>query len=308
MEYSELTVHTSSVASELVADVMWNYTNLGVAISDVNDVIELSKMKRKMWDYIEDGLLESKDVLVKGYFELGDKDGIKNVLNELAELKRNSEFNVGSLETITRTVDGDAWLVTWKEHFKPLHIGKVVICPEWIKYNAEDGETVVKIDANMAFGTGEHETTSMCIELLQEFMQKDKSVIDVGCGSGILGITASNLGCKDVLMTDIDANAVEASKHNARLNGVTATIIEKNLLDDTSVKGDLILANIVAEVLIAFAKDIGNNLNENGRIILSGILNEKADAVITAYRENGFKLLKKVSKGEWTAVCMGLGE
>lgn len=306
MEYIELTVSTSTEGSELVADIAWNYTDLGVAISDVNDVIELSKMKRRMWDYMEDGLTEQKDVLVKAYFDTDDEKGVKNFLNDLSALKRNSEFNVGSLETVRRIVDGDAWLNTWKEHFKPLHIGKVVICPEWIKYDEKEGETVVKIDANMAFGTGEHETTSMCIELLQKYMVKDESVIDVGCGSGILGITALKLGCKDVLMTDIDSQAVEASEHNAKLNGVSATVIEKNLLDDTTIKGDLILANIMAEILVEFSNGIKGNLNENGKIILSGILNEKANTVITAYKKQGFKLIEKISKGEWTAVCMGI--
>lgn len=306
MEYIELTVSTSTEGSELVADVAWNYTDLGVAISDVNDVIELSKMKRRMWDYMEDGLTDKKDVLVKAYFDTNDEKGVKNFLNDLSALKRNSEFNVGSLETVRRIVDGDAWLNTWKEHFKPLHIGKVVICPEWIKYDEKEGETVVKIDANMAFGTGEHETTSMCIELLQKYMVKDESVIDVGCGSGILGITALKLGCKDVLMTDIDLQAVEASEHNATLNGVSATVIEKNLLDDTTIKGDLILANIMAEILVEFSNGIKGNLNENGKIILSGILNEKANTVITAYEKQGFKLIEKISKGEWTAVCMGI--
>ncbi len=306
MEYIELTVSTSTEGSELVADIAWNYTDLGVAISDVNDVIELSKMKRRMWDYMEDGLTEQKDVLVKAYFDTNDEKGVKNFLNDLSALKRNSEFNVGSLETVRRIVDGDAWLNTWKEHFKPLHIGKVVICPEWIKYDGKEGETVVKIDANMAFGTGEHETTSMCIELLQKYMVKDESVIDVGCGSGILGITALKLGCKDVLMTDIDSQAVEASEHNATLNGVSATVIEKNLLDDTTIKGDLILANIMAEILVEFSNGIKGNLNENGKIILSGILNEKANTVITAYEKQGFKLIEKISKGEWTAVCMGI--
>lgn len=306
MEYIELTVSTSTEGSELAADIAWNYTDLGVAISDVNDVIELSKMKRRMWDYMEDGLTEQKDVLVKAYFDTDDEKGVKNFLNDLSALKRNSEFNVGSLETVRRIVDGDAWLNTWKEHFKPLHIGKVVICPEWIKYDEKEGETVVKIDANMAFGTGEHETTSMCIELLQKYMVKDESVIDVGCGSGILGITALKLGCKDVLMTDIDSQAVEASEHNAKLNGVSATVIEKNLLDDTTIKGDLILANIMAEILVEFSNGIKGNLNENGKIILSGILNEKANTVITAYKKQGFKLIEKISKGEWTAVCMGI--
>lgn len=111
---------------------------------------------------------------------------------------------VGTLETVQREVEGDAWIETWKEHFRPFNIGKVVVCPAWLDHAPKAGETTVKIDTFMAFGTGEHETTSMCVELLQEFMRPGETVIDVGCGSGILGITASLLGAEKVIMTDID--------------------------------------------------------------------------------------------------------
>ena len=162
----------------------------------------------------------------------------------------------------------------------------------------------VYLDSNMAFGTGEHETTAMCIELLQDFISKDKSVIDVGCGSGILGITAIKLGAKDVLMTDIDEYAVEATNHNSKINGVTAKVLLKNLLDDENTKGDIILANIMAETLVYFSNYIGQNLYENGVIILSGILLTKKDMVISAYENNGFKLVKCLEKGEWCALAM----
>lgn len=305
VKFIELTVHTSTEASELVSDILWNYTDQGVAISDVNDVIELSKLKRNIWDYADDNIYALKDVLVKGYIELeNSQEIISQIESDLSVLKENCPFKVGSLETVKREVEGDEWLERWKEHFKPIKIGKVVICPEWITYNAKDGEIVTKIDSNMAFGTGEHETTAMCISLLQEFLQKDKSVIDVGCGSGILGITAIKLGAKDVLMTDIDEYAVEATKHNSKINGVTANVLLKNLLDDETTKGDIILANIMAETLIYFADYIGGNLYENGVIILSGILLTKKRAVISAYEKNGFKLVKDLDKGEWSALAM----
>lgn len=303
MEYIELTVHTSTEGSELIADILWDYTDLGVAISDVNDIIQLSQMKRKMWDYMEDGLMDSKEVLVKGYFPVEEFSGIsKTIYQDIMQLKRDCTFNLGSLELVTRTVDGDAWLNVWKEHFKPIKLGGIVICPEWIEYTPTAEEKVVKIDANMAFGTGEHETTSMCIELLQDYVTPKSTVIDVGCGSGILGISASKLGAGKVVMTDIDGQAVEASISNSKLNGVTADIYEKNLLDDTAIKGDVIVANIMAEILVDFADKIGGNLLEKGVIILSGILLEKLEMVKTAYEKAGFVQEKLVQKGEWCAI------
>ena len=164
------------------------------------------------------------------------------------------------------------------------------------------------LDSNMAFGTGEHETTSMCVDYLAKYVKSEDTVLDVGCGSGILGITASKLGAKQVIMTDIDECAITASEHNAKLNGVkNATVLLKNLLDDNTVKGDVIACNIMAEVLIAFAPFIGENLNQNGIIILSGILAERLVAVRSAYLNAGFTFVEEKIKGEWSALVVKKG-
>jgi ribosomal protein L11 methyltransferase len=177
--------------------------------------------------------------------------------------------------------------------------------PEWIDYKVQKGEIPVYLDSNMAFGTGEHETTSMCVEFLQKYVKPSDIVLDVGSGSGILGITASKLGAKQVVMTDIDECAVTASIHNSKLNGVeNATVLLKNLLDDEEIKGNVIVSNIMAEALIAFSPFISKNLLDNGIIILSGILTDRVDKVENAYKDNGFKLIDKNVKGEWCALVM----
>lgn len=304
-KFIELTVSTTHSGSELVSDVMWDYTDAGVVVNDVNDVIELSK-SGKTWDYIDDEVLKDKGVFVKAYFPLETaEETLKNIESDLLRLKENSPFDVGTLEAVKREIDGDLWREQWKEHFKPIHIGKVVIVPEWIKYEPKDGEIKVLLDSNMAFGTGEHETTSMCVEYLEKYVKSGDTVIDVGCGSGILGITASKLGAKKVILTDIDECAITASYHNAELNGVkNAEILLKNLLDDSTVKGDVIVCNIMAEVLIFFSCGIGKNLNENGTIILSGILTDRLDKVRAAYEAVGFKYIEHKIKGEWSALCL----
>ena len=307
-KFWELTVSTTHEASELVSDILWQYSELGVAVSDIQDVIDLEKSGRA-WDYADESIyMADKTVLVKAFFPFEQKELLAKVERDLTALKQNAVMSVGSLETVKREIDGDLWREQWKEHFKPIHIGKVVIVPEWIEYSPTEGEIKVLLDSNMAFGTGEHETTSMCVEFLDKYVRPLDTVIDVGCGSGILGITACKLGAKQVVMTDIDECAVIATNHNMQLNGVTnGTVMLKNLLDDTTVKGEIIVCNIMAEVLIAFAPYIGGNLLDGGTIILSGILADRLERVKDAYLKAGFIFDEQKIKGEWSALVMKKG-
>ncbi len=308
--FIEFTVYTTHEASEIISDTLWGYTDGGVVINDIEDVIELSK-SGKTWDYIDDSvMLKNKTVLVTAYLPARfAQKNIKEIELKLAQLKSAGFMDFGSLETTKRKVDGDRWRQEWKTYFKPIHLGKIVIVPEWIDYQKKDDEIIVLLDSNMAFGTGEHETTSSCVTYLEKYVTSGDTVLDVGCGSGILGIVASKLGAKQVVMTDIDECAVESAKHNSALNGVTnGTVLLKNLLDDNTVKGDVIVCNIMAEVLIAFAPYIGQNLNANGIIILSGILADRLDKVKSAYLDNGFTFVESVIKGEWSALVMRRGE
>ncbi len=306
-DFIEITVSTTHIGSELVSDIISEYTELGIAVYDVQDVIQLEK-SGKAWDYADENVFSAdKTVLIKAYFPIDIAyKTISEIEKRLNTLKQNSPFDLGSLEIIKREVDGDYWREQWKVHFKPIPLGKVVIVPEWLNYKPEKDQTVILLDSNMAFGTGEHETTSMCVEYIAKYLDGGQTVIDVGCGSGILGITASKLGAKQVIMTDIDECAITATEHNMKLNGVTnGVVLLKNLLDDNTVKGDIIVANIMAEVLIGFAPYIGQNLNKNGKIILSGILTDRIERVKSAYIEQGFEFIEQNIKGEWSALVFG---
>lgn len=309
MKFTELTVHTTSEGSELIADIMWRYTSYGVAISDVKDVIALQRNKSAYWDYMDEGLTESGgDVLVKAFIALSDAaETLPKIRRDISEMAENcgGALPLGSLETTNREIEGDDWIEIWRNHFRPIHLGAIVVVPEWIEYDKKDGEEIVKLDNNMAFGTGEHETTSMCVELLQEYITPESVCIDVGCGSGILGISAVKLGAKFAYLTDIDAVAVESANHNAILNGVSerVKIARSNLLDDSSLKGDIMLANITADILEQLAPSIPKNLKAGGTLILSGIIDEKLERVIEVYSAQGLTLIKKVKKGEWNALA-----
>ncbi len=309
MKFIELTIHTTTEGSELIADIMWRYTSYGVAISDVKDVIALQNDRVMYWDYMDDELtIDRGEVLVKAFIATDiSTQTLPKIRADIEEMAQNNQgfLPLGSLETTTREIEGDDWIGIWKKHFRPLHIGsRIVVVPEWIKYERQEGEVIVMLDSNMAFGTGEHETTSMCLELLQEYLTSNSVCIDVGCGSGILGISAVKLGAEYAYLTDIDYVAVESAKHNCKINGVeqNVTVAHSNLLDNSDVKGDIMLANITADILAMLAPSIPKNLKKGGTLILSGIIKSKLDGVISAYTAQGLTLDKKMEKGEWIAL------
>ncbi len=312
MKYIELTIHTTTEGSEIVSDIMWNYTDYGVTICDRADIIALQTAKEStFWDYMDDELTCEKqtDVLVKCYVA---EDVAGEILPAiLADIQNAKELSggcipFGTLEDTKRTVDGDDWIDVWKKHFRPIHLGRIVVVPEWIEYAPEKEEKVVLLDSNMAFGTGEHETTSMCVELMQEYITPDSVCIDVGCGSGILGISAIKLGAAKAYLTDIDMVAVESATHNAKLNGVDekTVVAHSNLLENTEVQGDIMMANITGEVLKMLAPSIPKNLKKDGVLILSGIIESRLEMVKTAYEEVGMQVIFERRKGEWFALVL----
>ncbi len=313
MKFTELTIHTTSEGSELVADVLWRYTNYGVAISDVKDVIALQRNKAMYWDYIDDSLTkDGGEALVKAFVALNETENVVTLIRgDLEELKVNGgDFvSFGTLECTRRIVEGDDWIEIWKKHFRPLHIGeKIVVCPEWIKYEKQPDEQVVLLDSNMAFGTGEHETTSMCLKLLQEYITPQSVCVDVGCGSGILGISAVKLGAKFAYLTDIDDIAVKSATHNSEINGVSDRIkvVRSDLLGDAEINADLVFANITAEILCRLAPSVTSHLKRGGTLVLSGIIESRLDMVLDAFSAQGLKLEKQLKEGEWFALSFKL--
>ena len=312
MKYIELTLHTTTEASEIVADIMWNYTDFGVTICDKNDIIALQNAKDSTyWDYMDDELTEDKveGALVKCYLaEAVAKEAIASIIKDVENAKEMSGgcISFGTLEDTKRDVDGDDWIDVWRKHFRPIHLGKIVVVPEWIEYQKQEDEQVVLLDSNMAFGTGEHETTSMCVEWLQSFVESESVCIDVGCGSGILGIAAIKLGANKAYLTDIDQIAVDSALHNAKLNGVQDSVVASlsNLLDDTQIQADIMVANITGEVLKLLAPSIPKNLKPGGVLILSGIIESRLAMVIEAYKAQGMELVHQRRKGEWFSLVL----
>ncbi len=213
----------------------------------------------------------------------------------------------GKVEVIG--VREEDWANSWKDYYKPIKIGeKIVIVPAWEKYAANDGEIIVRMDPGMAFGTGTHETTRLVILLLEKYTKAGMRVLDVGTGSGILAICASKLGAKECKAYDIDPMAVRVARENIKDSGLTnVTCDTSDLLRQVDLEGgkyDLICANIVADIIIRMNPDVGRYLKDDGVILASGIITERADDVIASFEANGFRIVEKVVDNGWCALAV----
>ncbi len=199
------------------------------------------------------------------------------------------------------------WAETWKRYYHPIKLGRVVIVPAWEKYDAAPGEVTVTMDPGMAFGTGTHETTRLVVGLIEKYMKPGCRMLDLGCGSGILSICASKLGAGECFAYDIDPVAVRITAENIRDNGVTnVTCGVSDLLADVDKGGkyDLIAANIVADIILRMAGDVGGYLAPGGYLIVSGIIEERAAEVTDAFLSLGYRLVEKASENGWCAAVL----
>ena len=296
MKFSEIAVYTTSEMSEVVAYFLQEVCMDGVSIYDKNDLYA-----NPSWDYKEDGieLSYASEVVVKGYCNLEDTDSVLDFLRQnLAGLT-----DAGSLNVVVNTVDGNAWVDSFRETFRPIETAKLVICPEW--QQVETSKTVFLMDSGVAFGTGQHETTSLCLELLEQLDLADKTVLDVGCGSGILGLCALLLGAAHAELIDIDSQATDVAKHNAEINGLTNKSVIKtgNLTEQTNGKFDVVFANLTADILELLHADISKVVRRGTTVVLSGILDVKLDGVLATYSDL-FEVVEVRQKGEWRALLL----
>ena len=295
MKYKTITVFTNHNDADLISSAMFDAGAGGVSILDKQDFLDLVKSD-VIWDYVDESVLEQSEVVkVSTMYELGDKDFEANLEANLEELKKNGvQFG----EILKGEIDAADYENEWKKYYNPIKTKSITIVPTWIEYNPGKDEKIMRLDPGMAFGTGSHATTRMCLELMDV---EGKDVIDVGCGSGILGIAAKICGAKSVYMCDIDAQAVEFATKNAELNNVVATIEKADLLEGEQ-QADFIFANITADILMRFSKSIGKHLRENGTIVLSGIIDTRLDEVIQCYQSAGYQIVERMAIDDWRAL------
>ncbi|QUH21117.1 50S ribosomal protein L11 methyltransferase [Alkaliphilus sp. B6464] len=306
MKWIEVSIKTTTEAVEAVANVLYDAGVSGVVIEDPYDII-LVNSDEKAWDYVDESLIDlEQGAIVKGYIpessDLVEKiDLIEQSISTLPEFG----LNIGTGEVSTLEVNEEDWSTSWKKYYKPTKIGKdIVIKPTWEQYEAQEGEIIIEMDPGMAFGTGTHETTMMCVQQLEERISKESTVFDIGCGSGILSIVAAKLGAEKVIGVDFDEVAVNVAKKNVVENKVDGAVEIRhgNLMDVVKEKADIVVANIIADIIILLSKDIKGFLNSDGLFIASGIILDKIDEVEKNLAVNGLEVIQVETLGEWAVI------
>lgn len=315
MIFNELVIKTNDIGYELVAGVLLGAGVISFATEDRNDLDDILNSNIPV-DYVEESLLAENSgiVTIKAYLADNEqgKNMLGNILNGIEKLKKESEFELGSLDVAISKVNDREWADNWKEFFHPIKIGeKFIVKPSWEECT-DDDRTIIEIDPESSFGTGQHETTALCLEMLEEIENDGKSVLDMGCGSGILGIASAKLGAERVLCVDIDKNATDIAEKNAVVNKLKNGrffVLCGNILEDKtaydrvcSQRYDIIMANIVADTIKEMTPVFKRVLNKNGTLICSGIISIKKDDILKALTNGGFVVSDIKEKNDWVAV------
>ena len=293
MEWIEIFVETSQIGLELVSGLLYQCGLTGLMIEDSSDFEEFLQNPNREWDYIEDELVEQKQKQLTG---------ITFFIRDL-----------GTLKVVVKNIKEEDWANNWKKYFKPFAIGdKIIIKPSWEELEQTTEKIVLKIDPAHIFGTGTHETTQLCIEFIEQFVKKEDTIFDIGCGSGILSIASLLLGASYADAIDIDANAVDVAYENAKRNDIDKKryhVVSGNILDDeilqktySDKKYDVVEANIVADVIIALSKQVPDYIKDKGIFICSGIIKQREEDVKQALQKNHFTILDIKYKKDWVAI------
>jgi len=316
MEWIKVIINTTTDGTEPVTGVLISCGITGMQIIDPHEMRNFLTIEKPTWDYVDESLLadSTDDAYVVFYVPKGipGQDIVQQVRDKLdALLQMDGEF--GSLDLRCEGVNDENWLHEWKKHFKPFTIGRIAIVPEWEDYLPTNEEIVFKIDPGLAFGTGQHQTTQLCIEALQTYLKPGDKLLDVGCGSGILSIIGLLLGAEFVLACDIDpAAAVTATHENAQKNTVDLSklvIQAGDILSDRTLREqinrylfNIVVANIVADVVIPIASIVKEFLNDGGIFIASGIISERLDEVRAAFLSSGLTIKNAYERDSWWCV------
>jgi len=301
MKWIECTIKTKHEDVELLCAELLDFGIDAVEIVDPKEAILYLQSKPKDWDYIEPSLLINNGGASIRFFITKDN----TVLPTLKKVYSN---------IITNVVE-DSWTHAWKEHYKPFKIGQnIVIVPVWEDYKKQSNDIIFKINPGSAFGTGQHQSTALCIQLLEANIKQKAKVLDIGSGSGILSIISLLLGSVSALAIDIDYEAVRVSKENAILNNIQKqysvlqgdVLTDDDILNDIGYGYDIILSNIIADAIMPLAAKIKNKLTNNGIFIAGGIIKDRADEVMHSLKASGYDIVSKVWQDEWVAVLAKL--
>lgn len=318
MDWIKVSIYTTSEGIEPLSGRLYQLGITGLEIEDEKDFKDFLENNKQYWDYVDDDLIKEKEGETEVISYVSDNAAghemlmaIRNTVAELKQLDEDGEF--GRLEIEIDNMCEEDWANNWKKYFHPLNVGeKILIKPEWEETDNPEGRVVFSVNPGMSFGTGSHYTTQLCIENLEGFINSDTKVLDLGCGSGILSIISLLLGAKSAFAVDIDPNAVDIAYQNAERNNIdkskytvkagdiiTNTALQEEIAKD---KYDVVVANIVADVIIALAPKAKEYMKDGGVFITSGIIEDRIDDVKEALEKCGFKIESIKQRKDWASI------
>ncbi|HPE15960.1 MAG TPA: 50S ribosomal protein L11 methyltransferase [Oscillospiraceae bacterium] len=321
-DYLAAAIDTSPGGIDAVCAMLTALGVNGFEIEDEADFLQFLEQNRQYWDYVDEELLESRKGVsrVRVYYGEDDETGLSALREELAALPgRVPETDLGPLRLTVSKVRSEDWENGWKQYYKPLAVGeKLYIVPEWERgAPVPEGRTAVYLEPGLTFGTGGHASTQLCLELLEKYVRPGCRVLDLGCGSGILSISALRLGASFAAACDIDTKAVGVAYGNADLNGVAMEdyiVCAGDILHDAMMASvlvtklfDVVLANIVADVVIPLSGMAPGYLVPGGVFLASGVIDARAGEVAEAMEEAGLEVLERREKDGWMAFAARVG-
>lgn len=320
MKWHELTIATTEEATEMISNFLHEMGAGGVSIEESGTLNKPRDTSLGQWYELPLNDIPEGQAVIKGYFAEGtDLEALIESLKPRVEELKQFDIDTGEVTYSAVEVDDDDWATAWKQYFKPIRVSDTLtIKPTWEDYKASEGERIIELDPGMAFGTGTHPTTALCLQTLESVIKGGEEMIDVGTGSGILAIGACRLGAKSVLALDLDPVAVSSATENVRLNGLSDQV-EVKLSDllgvlrenqneanqdeqlRVTVPVDLVVANILAEIILLFIDDVYAALKPGGTYIASGIYKNKETDVEHGLITSGFHIIEKRRDEDWIA-------
>lgn len=319
--FIQVDIYTSSAAVDGITGALCDFGITGFMIKDGADFEDFLADKNANWDYVDDELMGLKDaepcVTVYVHENAQGAETLAGIRNLVEGYKQNNADGFyGNIRMELANVKEEDWANNWKRFYKPFRVGRsLLVKPSWEEVEPQEGDKILEIDPASTFGTGQHYTTKMVMELLEDVIKGGERMLDLGCGSGILSIAALLFGAKDVTICDIFENAVNTASENIRNNHFTdfkaycGNIIEdENLREKIGAGYDVICANIVADVIIAMAPLFSGFLKKDGSLIVSGIIDERLDEVKNTLDNSGFKIFSEKHEDGWNAVLLSIGD
>lgn len=300
MNWTEITVTVPLADTEMASAIANMTVPYGIYIEDYSD-LEIKAEEIAHIDLIDEELVAKDRTKSIIHIYISECD---NAAEAIAFLQERLVAAGIAAEVSSVGVNDADWNENWKKYFKAFEVGeRLAVCPSWETYENTENRTVLSIDPGAAFGTGTHATTSLCLSVLEQQVNKDSTVLDIGCGSGILAIAGVLLGAQSAVGVDIDAQSVKTAKENAEANGVLdkTEYFVGDLADKVSGKYEVICANIVADVIIRLFENVADFMTDDGVLIVSGIIDIRADDVKNAAEKHGFKITEEYTKENWCA-------